>query len=148
MTGTTVTRERHTVGSATMAELDRAAISTRIRQARKAAGFRNRQEFADVLHVHWRTIEDWENPKHTNVPWDRLDEIGGATSVSRDWLLYGEREGEASALVSIEHHLESLEAQVAESVALTREALELLREARRQEDGAPAPRRRASDDRR
>jgi DNA-binding XRE family transcriptional regulator len=48
-----------------MAEFDRAEISTRIRQARKQAGFRNRQEFADLLHVHWRTINLEENQMRT-----------------------------------------------------------------------------------
>lgn len=138
MTGTTDHRERATFDSASylatlMAELDRAAISTRIRQARKQAGFRNRDEIAELLHVHRRTIEDWESPKHANVPWDRLDEIARATGVSREWLLHGEDEEEGDAQASIVAHLQSLEDQVKESVALTRRALELLGEP---QDGA------------
>lgn len=93
-----------------MAELDRAAISTRIRQARKQAGFRNRNDVADLLHVHPRTIEDWENPKHQNVPWDRLDEIARATGVTREWLLHGEREGSEPSAESLADRLEALEA--------------------------------------
>lgn len=131
MTGTTEHRERSKFDSARylatlMAEFDRAEISTRIRHARKQAGFRNRQEFADLLHVHWRTIEDWENPKHANVPWDRLDEIAMATDVTRDWLLHGEREESVASAELIESRLESLEAKVDEANQLTLRALGLL----------------------
>lgn len=150
MAETTHHRERSTVGSASylaglMAELDRAAISTRIRQARTQAGFRNRAELADLLHVHWRTIEDWENPKNTNVPWDRLDEIGRATGVTREWLLQGDREDDRDDLAALSLRLQSLEGQVAEQLTLTREALELLRAAKRRDAATASARRRSGD---
>lgn len=133
MTGTTEHRERSTFTSASylatlMAELDRAAISTRIRQARKEAGFRNRDEIAELLHVHRRSIEDWENPKHPNVPWDRLDEIAGACGVTRDWLLHGEPEGEADELASLALRLESLEALTTLGFQALESAIEQLAE--------------------
>ena len=127
-----------------MAELDRAAISNRIRLARKQAGFTNRQMLADVMQVHWRTIEDWENPKHQNVPWDRMEELSGVLNVSKMWLLHGEREAEDLPAASISDRLLSLEALITESVDLTREALRLLREARKPEAAVPQRRKRAN----
>lgn len=114
MSGTTTHREGSTFSSARylaslMAELDRAAISTRIREARKQAGFRNRNDIADLLHVHPRTIEDWENAKHQNVPWDRLDEIARVTGVSREWLLHGEPEEAEDELMAIRSQLQAIE---------------------------------------
>lgn len=114
MSGTTEHRERTTFDSASylatlMAELDRAEISNRIRSARKQAGFRNRQMLADVMQVHWRTIEDWENPKHANVPWDRMEELSGVLNVSKMWLLHGEPEGSEASVGSLADRLESLE---------------------------------------
>lgn len=152
MTGTTRSRDSSTFSSAEylgrlMAELDRAAISTRIRHARRKAGFRNRQQLADVMQVHWRTIEDWENPKHQNVPWDRMEELAGVLNVDKKWLLHGDPEPRTSTagddrLESIVVRLESLEAQVAQSVKLTKEALRLLRAAPPQAGAAPRARRR------
>lgn len=81
---------------------------------------------ADVMQVHWRTIEDWENPKHANVPWDRMEELSGVLNVQKMWLLHGEPEVEADELASIALRLEALEAAVTESLGLTRRALELL----------------------
>lgn len=93
-----------------MAELDRAEISNRIRLARKQAGFRNRQMLADVMQVHWRTIEDWENPKHANVPWDRMEELSGVLNVQKMWILHGEDVVGEAALASLDSRLEELEA--------------------------------------
>lgn len=110
-----------------MAELDRAAISNRIRVARKQAGFRNRQMLADVMQVHWRTIEDWENPKHSNVPWDRMEELSGVLNVQKMWLLHGEPEEAEGGAASISLRLQSLEEDLAKLTALIEEALGLLR---------------------
>lgn len=149
MSVTTNNRDLRTFRSAAylanlMAELDRAAISNRIRIARKQAGFTNRQMLADVMQVHWRTIEDWENPKHSNVPWDGMEELASVFNVKKMWLLHGEAEESEDELALISGRLQLLEEQVAESVALTREALVLLRETLRPADGAPRSRRRAN----
>ncbi len=145
MSGTTEHRERSTFSSASylaslMAELDRAAISARIRQARKQAGFRNRNDIADLLHVHPRTIEDWENPKHQNVPWDRLDEIAKTTGVTREWLLHGEREEEEDVLASLAVRLGELEALSSAGFEALEAAISQLAEQLRlpeQADGSP-----------
>lgn len=72
-----------------MAELDRAAISLRIAEARDKRAGLIQTEIADLLGVHWRTIQDWESPKNPTVPWDRLSEIAEATGVTKEWLLHG-----------------------------------------------------------
>jgi transcriptional regulator with XRE-family HTH domain len=109
-----------------MAELDRAEISKRIRAARKVAGFRNRRDLADVMQVHWRTIEDWENPKHQNVPYDRMEELALVLHTTKWWLLHGEEAERVMGVGDLQARLEALEVQVSESIGLTREALELL----------------------
>ena len=72
-----------------LAELERAEISSRIKQARTEAGL-TQQELADLMQVHWRTIQTWEQDQR--VPWDRLEDIGKATGRTRDWLLHGRDE--------------------------------------------------------
>jgi transcriptional regulator with XRE-family HTH domain len=72
-----------------MAELDRAAISSRIGRARTEAGL-SQPELAELLSVHWRTVQGWESLKIDRVPWDRLDEIARATGRTREWLLHGD----------------------------------------------------------
>jgi transcriptional regulator with XRE-family HTH domain len=80
-----------------MAELDRAAISVRIAEARDKRAGLTQPELADLMKVHWRTIQDWESPKNNTVPWDRLGEIASATGVSKEWLLHGEIQSEITA---------------------------------------------------
>jgi DNA-binding transcriptional regulator YiaG len=92
----TTSRKVHTFSSATyleglMAELDRAAISIRMGQARDLAGLKQ-PEMADLLEVHFRTIQDWESPKKRVVPFDRLEEWARLTETTREWLLHGEME--------------------------------------------------------
>jgi transcriptional regulator with XRE-family HTH domain len=70
-----------------LAELNRAEISARIKQARTHAGL-TQPELGEVLQVHWRTVQGWEGKV---VPWDRLDEIARATGKTRDWLLHGDQ---------------------------------------------------------
>lgn len=72
-----------------MAELNRAAICTRIKLAQKQSGL-TQAELADLMHVHINTVQNWSSAKTAIVPWDRLDEIARSTSVSKDWLLHGE----------------------------------------------------------
>jgi DNA-binding transcriptional regulator YiaG len=72
-----------------MAELDRAKISLRIKQARTEVGL-SQPELADVLQVHWRTIQNWEDPKQRRLPFDRMDELAMVCEVTKAWLLHGE----------------------------------------------------------
>ena len=64
--------------AALMAELSRAAIAQRIARARKQSGL-TQNELADLMHVHYRTVQDWESPKKDATPWDRLDELAAVT---------------------------------------------------------------------
>jgi transcriptional regulator with XRE-family HTH domain len=108
-----------------MAELSRVQIAQRIATARKQAGL-DQRELADVMRVHWRTVQDWESVKKQATPWDRLDELASVTGVTKDWLLHGERGEVVPDGELLARRLEALEAAVTESVALTRRALELL----------------------
>lgn len=132
MTRTTTSRVRPTFSggeyvASLMAELNRAEISKRIRQARTEAGFKNREQLADVLRVHRRTIEDWEDPKHQNVPWDRLEEIAQVTGKTKGWLLHGEQPEEAGRLETVDRRLGSLEVDVVKMAGQLHEAVRLLR---------------------
>lgn len=117
-------------------EMDSAQISLRIREARKAAVFRSREQLADVLLVHRNTIENWEDPKNSNVPYDRMDELAAVLNVDKRWLLHGEEAqrhsaGDDKRIGEILLRLESLEEQVgrlAKAEDLTR-GLDLLRAA-------------------
>lgn len=90
-----------------MAELDHAQISLRLKQARTrtavvdSAGHKRKlsqDRMADLMHVHRRTVEDWENPKHPNVPFERLDEWAQITGVTKGWLLLGDEAPESQTL--------------------------------------------------
>jgi transcriptional regulator with XRE-family HTH domain len=72
-----------------MAELDRAAISSRLGEALRLAGV-TQQEAADYLGVHKRSIEDYVSPRKQTVPFDRLEEWATLTGVTKAWLLHGE----------------------------------------------------------
>lgn len=74
-----------------MAELDRAAISIRIAQAREEAGL-TQPELAELMEppVHMRSVQDWESPRNDTVPFRRLDQIARATRVTKEWLLHGD----------------------------------------------------------
>lgn len=91
-----------------MAELDRAAISVRIAEARDKRAGLTQPELADILDVHWRTIQDWESPKNGTVPWDRLGEIADATGVTKEWLLHGEQQPEHDKLSQLLEAVNSL----------------------------------------
>jgi len=98
-----------------MAELDRAAISLRIAEARKQRAGLTQPELAELLEppVHWRTVQEWEAPNGT-VPWDRLDQIGRITGVTKEWLLHGEAQVAAGVF---EERLERIERVLEELVA-------------------------------
>ena len=116
--------------SALFADMDAAQISLRIRQARKDAGYRSREQLADVLQVHHRTIENWEDPKNSNVPYDRMNEIADVLNVDKRWLLHGDAEPARGSIEErldlILHRLEALEEQVERSTKATVEAIVLL----------------------
>lgn len=111
--------------AALMAELSRAAIAQRIAKARKQAGL-NQNELADLMHVHYRTVQDWESVKKEATPWDRLDELAAITDVTKEWLLHGERAEAVADAPSILRRLELLEETVARADDVQRgfEALE------------------------
>jgi transcriptional regulator with XRE-family HTH domain len=108
-----------------MAELDRAAISTRIAEAREKRAGLTQPELAELLQVHWRTVQDWESPKNDTVPWGRLDEIGRATDVSKEWLLHGDAAASADQLQleAVLERVEALRGEVREIRALVEQAL-------------------------
>lgn len=125
VTAATSSRNVHTFRSGPyleklMAELNRAEICRRIAQARDDATL-TQPELADLMGVHYRTIQLWETgEKHKKtkehrwtVPWDRLEEIGRITDVSRDWLLHGREfiapaEGESVGLHVVLERLAAL----------------------------------------
>lgn len=111
--------------AALMAELSRAAIAQRIAKARKQSGL-TQNELADLMHVHYRTVQDWESPKKEATPWDRLDELAAVTGISRNWLLHGEDEAAVPDAQSVLRRLSLLEETVARADDVQRgfEALE------------------------
>ena len=90
-----------------LAELDRAQINARIKLARDEAGL-TQPELGEILSVHWRTVQTWEDLKGGRVPWDRLDEIAKATGRTRDWLLHGEEPVDQERLAALLGRLELL----------------------------------------
>lgn len=112
-----------------LVELDRAAISRRIAQAREEAGL-TQPEMAEALTepVHWRTVQIWERGQRNKkgehqwvVPWDRLGELAEITGVTKEWILHGE-EG-AVADPSVNARLARIEQGQDEQGALLRDLL-------------------------
>jgi transcriptional regulator with XRE-family HTH domain len=99
-----------------------ADICARIKKARIEAGF-TQQEAADTLGVTMRAYQNYESVR---VPFRSLSRMAEVFAVPESWLLHGEREEAEGELESIALRLQSLEGLVAESMALTRRALELL----------------------
>lgn len=100
----TTTRKAHTFSSGSylerlMGELDRASIALRLAEARERAGL-TQEELGDLLHVHWRTIQNYESPRIDRIPWDRLDEWGRITDTTKEWLLHGDPGAEEASLMS------------------------------------------------
>jgi transcriptional regulator with XRE-family HTH domain len=120
-----------------MAELDRAGISARMGQSLKQAGL-TQPEIADLMLVHFRTVQEWVSPKRKVVPFDRIDEWARLTNVSREWLLYGEEAEDTDRLAAIEEELRGLREELAavratlpvveEVLGLARDLQALLRE--------------------
>lgn len=127
----TTSRKLHTFRggeyvAALMAELSRAAIAQRIATARKQAGL-SQPELAELMRVHYRTVQDWESVKKDATPWDRLNEIADVSGVSRNWLLHGADEGSVTDAETLGRRLTDLEDLVEQTREDVGEALELLR---------------------
>ena len=121
-----------------MSELDRAAIARRLQEARKRSGL-TQKEMADVLHVHERSIQDWESVSKAAIPFDRLDEWATTTGVTKVWLLQGDEFVEAGVrLARIEGRLEELASGMADLLGEMRQ----LREGQDEPPQAVASRRR------
>lgn len=125
--------------AALMAELSRAGIAQRIATARDQAGL-TQNELADAMHVHYRTVQDWESPKKQATPFDRLDELAAVTGVTKVWILHGEDAAAVPDAESLALRLTSLEGLVERTRADVGEALELLRQlATGEEPGLESP---------
>lgn len=73
-----------------MAELERAGIARRIKQARKEAGL-SQPEMADAIGVISRTYQNYESLKDPRTPWGSMNDIAKITGKSTEWLIHGER---------------------------------------------------------
>jgi transcriptional regulator with XRE-family HTH domain len=119
-----------------MAELDRASIAARVKQAREEAGL-TQPELGDAMtpSVHWRTIQTWESVKQARVPWDRLDEIARLTGRSKEWLVHGE---DVTPPTSFTEVAARLEAAVSTLAAVTSELADVVRDLAEQKPPAQA----------
>ena len=113
--------------AALMAELSRAAIAQRIAAAREQAGL-TQPELGELMHVHYRTVQDWESLKKPATPWDRMDELAAVTGVTKQWILHGEHEGAVPDAESLALRLGVLEDLVERTREDVGAALELLRQ--------------------
>lgn len=114
-----------------MAELDRAAISVRLAEAREQAGL-SQAELGDLLHLHFRSIQNYESPKVDRIPWDKLDEWGQITGRTKEWLLHGSDDAVSSSeLTALHRDLEEVKEGLARVESLLREAAA--------RGGAPSP---------
>jgi DNA-binding transcriptional regulator YiaG len=66
-----------------MDDLQEEAICARIQKARKEAGL-NQDEFAELLEVIKRTVQNYESNR---VPWSKMGQISEITGKSTRWLL-------------------------------------------------------------
>lgn len=80
-----------------MDQVRRVQIAERIKQAREDADL-TQTELADLLQVHPRTVQNWERQKEPITAHDRLLDVAGATGVSLEWLLFGDRQQQVEDL--------------------------------------------------
>lgn len=73
-----------------MAEIERAAIAKRIRQARKEAGM-SQPEMAEAIGVIHRTYQNYESLKEPRTPWGSMNDIAKITGRSTEWLIHGDK---------------------------------------------------------
>jgi transcriptional regulator with XRE-family HTH domain len=105
--------------AALMAELDKARISERLQTSRVQAGLRQ-HEMAELMHVHKRSIENWESQKDPTVPYDRLDEWARATNTRKEWLLHGDNMIPSEDVSILRAELEAMKSQLASIEQLLR----------------------------
>ena len=72
-----------------MGEIDRAAISLRLAQARAEVAL-SQPEMAELLTMHWRSIQNYESPRMRVIPFDRLEQWAQITGRTKEWLLHGD----------------------------------------------------------
>lgn len=87
-----------------MAELQKAEITARIRQARKEAGL-TQPEMAELLEVAMRTYQHYEDDR---VPWSLMGRISDVSGKSIRWLLHGEEEPSVEGIAELEAKLDRL----------------------------------------
>lgn len=121
--------------AALMAELDRAAISLRLAESREQAGL-TQDEMADLLGIHFRSIQNYESPKVDRIPWDKLDEWGRVTATTKEWILHGI---EASEPVALQEILDRFDRHHDEVMARLAEIQEQIRVTAATEQQAPQP---------
>ncbi len=85
MVVTTKTRKLRTLAERVV--IEEAAVRLRIREARLESGL-TQEQLAELLHVHKRTVEEWEN---SYVPYKRLNDIARVTGKETEWLLHGDQ---------------------------------------------------------
>jgi transcriptional regulator with XRE-family HTH domain len=73
-----------------MAELERAGIARRIRQARNEAGL-SQPEMAEAIGVIARTYQNYESVKDPRVPWGLMNQIAAVTGKTTEWLIHGDQ---------------------------------------------------------
>jgi transcriptional regulator with XRE-family HTH domain len=96
-----------------MGEIDRAAISVRLAQARAEVGL-TQSEMAELLTVHLRSIQNYESPKMRVVPFDRLEQWAQLTGRTKEWLLHGDEPLVVAddRLAAIEEELRGIRSQL------------------------------------
>lgn len=129
-----------------VAQLESEKIGARIRQARDEAGM-TQEQLADVARgFSKRSLQDYETG--VTIPYKHMQEIAAITGKEPEWILHGDPEPPATAdeatVEKLALRLEALEATVAESIALSREMLQLLRETAPPVVAAPPVRKRAN----
>ena len=72
-----------------VAELERAAIASRIKQARLEAGL-SQPEMADAVGVIARTYQNYESASNPRTPWGLMNQIATVTGKTTEWLIHGE----------------------------------------------------------
>lgn len=80
----------HAIEQQDMAELERAAIAARIKQARQEVGL-SQPEMADALGVISRTYQNYESQKEPRTPWALMNQIAAVTGKTTEWLIHGNR---------------------------------------------------------
>lgn len=101
------------------AVLDRPGISRRIRKARDENGL-TREELSQILGVHIRSVDGWENPKAHTLPFDRMADIAEVTGVTLGWLMQGDEGPERVLLDTLDRVASALENLTARVEAMER----------------------------